>query len=152
MKFRFIKDYSQDDFQYLHYSENDVVAIWIQPMMYGSRVRMECVKFLDVGYSYEFCAGANQENLENIFSMVKSILEQHDESEFNSSNDFHKIFPIEGMRPTRPGLPAYEQLKELAGDFEVDENVPNESSIRLQSILKSGIGIDLMNKLLSNED
>lgn len=130
MKFHKIEDRQDLELYHLHYSENDKFAIWITPVMFGMRVRGGFVSDLQYFHSKDYCGGADQENMENLWSVFKGALENIDEDNLNNDNDL-RHFPIEGQRPTKsPGSETFSALKQLAGEYEIEE-LPDCNKIRL---------------------
>ena len=115
-----------------HSSENNQVLMWIHPVMYGVRIQISTARDYESGYSIEYCAGAAQENVEEIWSMLCAIFEKYNEEDLNNGDKLRAIFPIENRRPNKPGMEVFEKLKIMAGQFEV-ESIPSIAAMRMQT-------------------
>lgn len=139
MIFHKVPDRPDEEFYHLHYSENDKVALWVAPVMFGCRVRVGMVKSMNFYHELDYCGGADQENMEELWSVIKAALENINEEQIVYPPDLSRGWPNEGQRPTKPGYPCFVELQKMAGEYEV-EDLPNCNVFRFLTLKKYSNG------------
>lgn len=80
------------------------VEIGVYPVLYGYRVQ---AGYINTGcYELDYCCGAEQKNVDLIFSIVKTILEKNDLN--------FKIFPFQNIKPVFNDAKCFSKLLELS--------------------------------------
>lgn len=108
MKFIEADDSSEDQMYSRVVSENNLVEVGIYPVMFGFRVR--CGFVGSKSYFIDYCGGADQLQVETLYSMTIAILSQRDEN-----------------REVFKGLPPCSNIKPYFNDVEFLEWIINES-------------------------
>lgn len=115
MILKLVRDDAKEEKFFRHVSENNIIEMFIYPVMFGYRVRIGYVE--NVGaLEYDYCAGAEQKNVQLLFSILKTILENMTETEFESCE-----FPWQERKPVFNDIKCFTSLLEMAGELKIVE-------------------------------
>ncbi len=118
----------------------DIIEIGIYPVIYGYRVRAGVI---GDGYVYlDYCAGADQKQVENIYSMVETIINSRmnmmkpDMSKNEKSGFIFKVFPKQNRKPMFNDPECFVELAKLSGAELIPVNLDNLSEERVKYLEK----------------
>jgi hypothetical protein len=103
-------------------TEDKNYDLFIWPVMFGNRIR-----FGRNGSAWvivDYCGGDNQNNVQELFSMVKTIIERTPTTEIENIK-----WPWPYRKPVHLDEKFMAQLKSMAGEFEI-EKIPTISIFR----------------------
>ena len=127
------------------------VEIGVHPVLYGFRIRAGFVG--DMGCDLDFCAGDKQKDVEDIYSLVISIIEKRLRASDNLKGlnprearrfIFHD-FPVQQTKPMYNDHECFMRLSEMCGPELVSIKLPDINAEKLKYMLEffpSVIGID----------
>lgn len=104
-------------------SESGLIEIGVHHVMFGHRIR--------VGYAgrqyceLDYCAGANQEDVERLYAVIETVLSNQDEKTIDWD-----IFPKQNIKPVFNDSACWSALIKLAGDISEIQKLPNLQALK----------------------
>jgi hypothetical protein len=152
---------SSDDSNMFFRQIRNNIEIGIAPMMYGYRIRTSIVGENTCWIDY--CAGPDQKEAENIYSLVISIMNKRmDEFIGTDTRDLayyiFNDFPKQNRKPMVNDMECFMKLCELCGPEIISIKLPNIHARKVRHIaINEPASFDLINSLggfddLLNED
>lgn len=133
-----------DDINMMFRQIRDCIEIGVYPMLYGYRVRAGIVG--DNCCHLDYCAGPDQKEVENVYSLVISIVnkkldelesEQTEISLREKAYLVFKDFPEQKRKPMINDFECFMKLSELCGSEIISVKLPNLASRKVRFILQT---------------
>ena len=125
---------SNENLLYRHVTPDQRVELGIYPVMYGFRVRAGWNG--SVCCQWDWCCGAEDPVIREGFSIAKKLLWERRDDE----NPFFGIPTYSEIKPY-PKDPKFSiAIRSLAGQFEIDPNIPSALELRKEFIESRDLG------------
>jgi hypothetical protein len=133
---QFIEKQDFKNWAYREESTDGKIVIGIYPVIFGFRIRAGYTKFEDSWFELDYCAGAEQDNVEKLFSQVKTIFLRHTSDEIFTTVKW----PNQDKKPYFLDLTNYPKFMELVGEY-VQQDLPSMAIARAK-YMNANFGVD----------